>query len=28
VESLTGKDGCFLTDMLHMLKCMRNGLAT
>jgi hypothetical protein len=28
VESLTGKDSCFLPDMLHMLKCMRNRLAT
>jgi hypothetical protein len=28
VESLTGKDSCFLTDILRMLKCMRNRLPT
>jgi hypothetical protein len=28
VESRTGKASCFLTDMLYMLKCVRNRLAT
>jgi hypothetical protein len=28
VESLTGKDSCFLADILHILKCMRNRLPT